>query len=103
MEEDPTSGPTTEAPINNAIDIDESSVNVNSLSRTESRYDEETSVGNDSQKVNYTGKLPGLNDKFQEDVITHKSTRTKKNESRFFMVKEQHKFDRVKEVLVVKM
>jgi len=81
MEGDPTSGPTTEAPINNVIDIDKSSLNVNSLSRSGSRYDEETSVGNDSQKVDYTGKLPGLNDKSQEDVITRKSTRTKKNPS----------------------
>jgi hypothetical protein len=97
MEGDPTSDPVTEAPINNATDNDESSVNVNSLPRTESRCKEETSMGNDSQKADYVKKPPSLNDKSQEDVITSKSTRTKNNPSitnqEFFMVKEQLKID----------
>jgi hypothetical protein len=60
-------------------DDGESSVNVNSLLKTETRCEGESSVG--LQEADYMGKIPGQIDKSQEDVITRKSTRTKKNPS----------------------
>jgi hypothetical protein len=69
----------TKAPINMAYDDSENSVNVNSLLKTVMRCEGESSVG--LQEADYVGKIPGLKDKSQEDVITQKSTRTKKNPS----------------------
>jgi len=77
VEGDPAGGPVTKAPINMANDDDERSVNVNSLLKTVMRCEGETAVG--PQEADYVGKIPGLNDKYQEDVIKRKSTRTKKN------------------------
>ena len=77
VEGDPAGGPEAKAPINMANDDDESFVNVNSLLKTVMRCEGETPVG--PQEADYVGKIPGLNDKSQEDVIKRKSTRTKKN------------------------
>jgi len=70
-------GPEIKALINMANDDDESFVNVNSLLKTVTKCGGETSVG--PEEADYVGKIPGLNDKSQEDVIKRKSTRTKKN------------------------
>jgi len=76
VEGDPAGGPVTKAPINMTNDDGESSVNVNSLLKTVTRCEGESSVG--LQEADYMGKIPGQNDKSQEDVTTRKSTRTKK-------------------------
>jgi len=59
-----------------ANDDDESFVNVNSLLKTVMRCEGETPVG--PQEADYVGKIPGLNDKSQEDVIKRKSTEQKR-------------------------
>jgi len=95
VEGDPAGGPEIKALINMANVDDESFVNVNSLLKTVMKCGGETSVG--PQEADYVGKIPGLNDESQEDVIKRKSTRTKKEsscyESRFFMVKDKQKFN----------
>jgi len=58
-------------------------------------------VNNDSQEVDYIEKPLSSNNNSQEDIITCKSTRKKEKsiyyESRFFMVKDNHKVIRQSE------
>jgi len=95
VEGDPAGGLVTKAPINMTKDDGESSVNDNSLLKTVTRCEGESSVGLQEadymgkipessvgpQEADYMEKIPGQNDKSQEEVTTRKSTRTKKNPS----------------------
>jgi len=67
----------TKSPINMAKVDGESSIKDNSLLMTVKRCEKESSAG--LQEADYVGKFTDQNNKSQEDIVTRKSTRTKKN------------------------